>query len=512
MFQTTHPNRPTLRGLGLLLATFLIMTDAQAHETSQPKVTPFGSTKSGEKVDAITIGNGKLSAKVITYGATLVQLITPDRDGKMTDVVLGWDDVAGYESNDNQYFGCTTGRVCNRIAGGKFTLNGKSFQLAVNNGPNHLHGGVDRSLSKVVWAARPFENPQGQGVELSYTSPDGEEGYPGNLQIKVTYFVPQDAATLRIDYWAKTDKPTPVNLTNHSYFNLSGAGSLTVLDHLLTIQADSYTPTDETLIPTGEIKSVEGTPLDFRTPRPVGQRMKDLIDTAWRGYDHNYVLKGTDLRPQPDGISLRSAAVLTDPKSGRSLAIATNQPGIQFYSGNFLMGQTAKDGKTYAHQSAVCLETQHFPDSVNHPEFPSTILKPGEEFSSRTEFSFSIVPSESRSKSVNENNEIPIDIDVQNVKKQLDEGSIVLIDCREPSECKVARIEGSVLIPLSDLRSEPEKFSEYKGKRIVVHCHHGGRSLRLTNWLRENGFPDAQNMAGGIDAWSEEIDHEVPRY
>lgn len=350
-----------------------------------PKATAYGTSRDGTAVEQYEIGNDRLMARVITYGATLTELHLPDRNGKWDDVVLGWDDVAGYESADNQYFGCTTGRVCNRIAKGQFTLNGVSYQLALNDGPNHLHGGPQRSLDKVVWTARPFSNPRGMGVEFTYTSPDGEEGYPGNLQLKVTYFVPKDRSALRIDYWAETDKSTPVNLTNHSYFNLAGAGSSTVLQHRLKLNADRFTPVDETLIPTGKIEPVDGTPLDFRVETTIGSRIDTLVPTPTKGYDHNFVLNSP-----PEGKKMRLAAVLSEPASGRTLRVSTDQPGLQFYSGNFLMGQTAKAGRSYHHQSGCCLETQHFPDSVNHPHFPSTILDPGQKFESRTVFSFSI--------------------------------------------------------------------------------------------------------------------------
>jgi aldose 1-epimerase len=351
-----------------------------------PSSQPFGKTKSGEAVEIFTLSNSKIIAKVSTYGATLVELHAPDKDGKLADVILGWDSVEGYESADNQYFGCTTGRVCNRIAKGKFSLDGKEYTLAVNNEPNHLHGGVDRALSKVVWKARPFANDRGQGVEFKYSSPDGEEGYPGKLDVSVTYFVPTENPALRITYSATTDKATPVNLTNHAYFNLAGAGNETVLKHNLRINADKYTPVDSTLIPTGEIKSVEGTLLDFRKPTRIGDRIEELVKTPTLGYDHNYVLNAPE-----EGKPMRLAAVLSDPTSKRQLRIMTTEPGVQFYSGNFLMGQTGKGGKTYPHQSACCLETQHFPDAINQKNFPTTVLKPGDKFSSQTVLQFSVV-------------------------------------------------------------------------------------------------------------------------
>lgn len=353
----------------------------------KPQAETFGKTKDGEAVEIYTLTSGSgLTAKVMTRGATLVELHVPDKEGNIADVTLGFDDVAGYESEDNAYFGCTAGRVCNRIAKGKFSLDGKDYSLAINNEPNHLHGGVERSLDKVVWKARAFENDKGQSVTFSYTSPDGEEGYPGNLEIKVTYFVPKGKNNLTIRYRASTDKATPVNLTNHAYFNLGGHGSETILGHRLRLNASKYTPVDDTLIPTGELADVKGTPLDFTKAKKLGLRIKKLVDTATLGYDHNFVLD-----PPPEGKKMRQAGALSDPESGRVMRISTTEPGIQLYSGNFLAGAKGKDGKTYAHQSACCLETQHFPDSINQPNFPNTVLKPGEEFASQTIYSFGLI-------------------------------------------------------------------------------------------------------------------------
>lgn len=349
-------------------------------------VEPFGKTADGEAVERFTLTNKNgMKIRLISYGATLTEVHVPDRDGQLADVVQGFDDVAGYQSEDNQYFGCTTGRVCNRIARGQFTLNGKTYELAINNEPNHLHGGAKRSLDKVVWKGKEFENKFGRGVRFQYTSPDGEEGYPGNLKITVSYLL-SDKNAIRISYKAETDQATPVNLTNHAYFNLSGHGAGTILGHRLTIAADTYTPTDETLIPTGKVEPVEGTDLDFRKATAIGKRIKNLDDTAALGYDHNYVLSRTDKQPG----EMAFAARLFDPQSGRTLSISTTEPGIQFYSGNFLKGQTGKAGKTYEHRGALCLETQHFPDSVNHPNFPSTVLKPGETYTSATLLAFGV--------------------------------------------------------------------------------------------------------------------------
>ena len=344
---------------------------------------PFGQTAEGTPVEAYTIKNDSgMSAKVITRGATLVELHVPDKNGTTADVVLGFDDVAGYESERNQYFGCTTGRVANRIAGGKFTLDGVEYTLAVNNGPNALHGGLDHSLDKVVWKAEELEPRRGgQGVRFTYTSPDGEEGYPGELKMTVSYVLTDDNE-LRITYRATTDKPTPVNLTNHTYFNLAGAGSETVLDHELQLDASTYTPNDATQIPTGEIVSVEGTPLDFRQPHRIGERIESLLETEALGYDHNFPVDG------PFAGRPRSCARLKDPVSGRVMSVRTNSPAVQLYTGNHLLGQEGKAGKTYPKQSAVCLETQHYPDSVNHPDFPTTILKPGETYRYTTIFAF----------------------------------------------------------------------------------------------------------------------------
>ena len=369
------------------LSFLFVLACSITANAADPVAEDFGKTKDGEAVEIYTLKSSKgLVAKVMTRGATLVQLHVPDKDGNAEDVILGWDDVAGYESEGNQYFGCTTGRVCNRIAKGKFTLDGKEYTLAINNEPNHLHGGVERSLDKVVWKATPVSNDRGQGVRFVYTSKDGEEGYPGKLKVTVNYFVPKDANRLSISYKATTDAATPVNLTNHAYFNLAGAGSETVLDHVLQLNADKYTPVDDTLIPTGKIESVEGTPLDFTKQKRIGARIEKLTDTAALGYDHNFVLNSKE----DADARLNFAALLKDKESGRTLRIMTTEPAIQFYSGNFLEGQTGKGGKTYAHRSALCLETQHYPDSVNHDNFPNTILKPGEEFTSSTLLTFGI--------------------------------------------------------------------------------------------------------------------------
>lgn len=343
--------------------------------------TNFGKTKDGDNVELFTLTskNGVI-AKVMTLGATLTELHVPDKTGKTADVVFGFDDVAGYQSDRNGFYGCTTGRVANRIAKGKFTLDGKEYTLALNNGPNHLHGGVKRSLDKVIWKAEKVTGENGDGVKFTYTSPDGEEGYPGKLDLTVTYTL-SDKNALRIDYTAKTDKATPVNLTNHTYFNLAGAGAETILDHELMVAADRYTPTDDTLIPTGKLAPVAGTPFDFNKPTRIGERIDQLVKTPAMGYDHNFVFAKPDVK--------NVAAKLRDPASGRTLTLYTDQPGVQVYSGNFLKGAAGKGGKPYKLRSALCLETQHFPDSVNQPSFPSVILKPGDTYKQACIWAFS---------------------------------------------------------------------------------------------------------------------------
>jgi aldose 1-epimerase len=343
---------------------------------------PFGTTRDGTPVHLYELRSrtGPI-ARISDYGATLVELWLPGRDAELADVVLGFEDVSGYESDANQYFGCSTGRVANRIAKGRFELDGRTYQLAVNNGPNHLHGGGDRALSRVVWTAEVLDAAEGQAVRFRYVSPDGEEGYPGRLEVAVTYTLTDDAK-LRIDYEATTDAATPVNLTNHAYWNLAGHGAATVLDHELRLNASRYTPVDETLIPTGEVAPVPAE-LDFRSGRRIGAQIHRLTETPTLGYDHNFAL---DTEPGALGF----AAELHDPGSGRTVGIWTTEPGIQFYSGNFLFGQRGKQDRHYALRSACCLETQHFPDSVNQPAFPSTVLRPGETFRSTTVHRFSV--------------------------------------------------------------------------------------------------------------------------
>lgn len=342
--------------------------------------TDFGKTSDGTAVDLYVLTNAKgVTAKVMTYGAILTELHVPDRDGKPDDVVLGFDDLGGYLAG-HPYFGATVGRVANRIARGRFTLDGKEYRLAVNNGPNALHGGR-KGFDKVVWEAEPAEAKDGVAVRFRYRSPDGEEGYPGNLSAAVTYTLTDDNA-LRLDYTATTDKPTPVNLTNHSYFNLAGPRAGDILGHELMLAADKYTPVDDTLIPTGEVRPVRGTPLDFTTPTTIGSRI-DQLKGEPGGYDHNFVLRGGGKQPA-------LAARVREPKTGRVLEMFTTEPGVQFYTGNFLDGTVkGKGGVVYGKHAGFCLEAQHYPDSVNHPDFPSTILKPGQTYTQTTVYQFS---------------------------------------------------------------------------------------------------------------------------
>jgi len=345
---------------------------------------PFGKTADGKPVDVYKLtGDGGVTVEIISRGATIRSVMAPDAFSKTVDIVNGFDTVAGYESADNQYFGCTTGRVCNRIGGATFEIDGTSYKLFANDGVNTLHGGGPKSLDKVVWDGEiDGSDPTQAAVQFNYFSPDGEEGFPGNVHFTVRYsLTPSNSLTIR--YGATTDMLTPINVTNHAYFNLAGAGSGTVLDHELTINADSYTPTDAGLIPTGQIASLDDSPLDFRKSTRIGDRIDTLTPTPAIGYDHNYVLNGKSGE-------VREIAVLSDPSSGRTLTVSSDQPGLQFYSGNFLKNQTGKDGKTYVHRGAVCLEAQHFPDSVNHEGFPSILLKPGDEYRQITIYQFGV--------------------------------------------------------------------------------------------------------------------------
>jgi aldose 1-epimerase len=357
--------------------------------------TRFGTLPDGTTVDRFILVNAHgIEVGVMAYGATIVSLRTSDRAGRLDDIVLGYDTLDAYLTK-SRYFGSIVGRYGNRIAGGRFTLDGAAIQLARNNGANHLHGG-NKGFDKVVWRGSPFDRDGSVGVAFTYTSPDGEEGYPGTLTASVTStLTPRNE--LMLDYRATTDKATPINVTNHSYFNLAGRGRGDILQHLLMLDADRYTPTDDTQIPTGTLAPVQGTPFDFRTPTAIGARIDADHEQLRRGggYDHNFVLnRGSDARLPAarlvEGKGARSemqhAARVVEPSSGRTLDVATSEPGVQFYAGNNL--DLARNG--FARRSGFCLETQHFPDSPNHPNFPSTILRPGQTFESKTVFTFGV--------------------------------------------------------------------------------------------------------------------------
>src|SRR5438105_6451555 len=349
---------------------------------------PFGATARGEAVSVYTLKNAHgIELRVLDYGGIIVSLRVPDRNGRLDDVVLGFDSLGDYERG-SPYFGALIGRYGNRIARGRFTLDGRTYTLATNNGPNHLHGGA-RGFDKVVWAAAPFERGDSVGLVLNYTSPAGEEGYPGTLRATVTYTL-TNANQLIFDYHATTDRATPVNLTQHSYFNLAGDGKGDILGHVVTLNADRFTPVDSTLIPTGELKSVAGTPFDFRTRTPIGARI-DQDDVQLRygpGYDHNFVLNKAGDAHDPT-----FAARVYEPASGRVMEIYTTEPGLQFYSGNFLDGTLhGKGGVVYRRRYGFAMETQHYPDSPNKPTFPSTTLRPGESYHSRTIYKFGVQP------------------------------------------------------------------------------------------------------------------------
>jgi aldose 1-epimerase len=342
----------------------------------------FGSV-TGRSIEQLTLTNANgVEVRAITYGGIITSLKTPDRGGAMGDVVLGFDSLDGY-LGDHPYFGAIIGRYGNRIGKGRFSIDQQEYRLATNNGPNHLHGGI-KGFDKQIWKAEILPPMAGQSaVAFGYTSPDGEEGYPGELLVEVTYTL-NDRNELIVDYLARSSKPTHVNLTQHSYFNLSGSGD--ILGHELMINADRFTPVDATLIPTGELAPVEGTPFDFRRATAIGARIDAPHPqiTVGPGYDHNWVLNRS-------GDGLQHAARVVEPKSGRTLDVSTTEPGMQFYAGNFLDGKLiGKGGQSYGRRSGFCLETQHFPDSPNKADFPTTLLKPGQEYKSRTVFTFGV--------------------------------------------------------------------------------------------------------------------------
>lgn len=348
--------------------------------------TSFGTVE-GQPVEQYTLSNANgIEVTILTYGAIIQSLKVPDRDGTLGNIVLGFDNIDDYVAK-SPYFGALVGRFANRIAKGTFTLDGNTYTLPINNDPNSLHGG-DKGFDKHIYKAEQSKANDGVSLKLSRVSPDGEEGYPGTLAYSVTYTL-TEKNELRLDYEATTDKDTVINLSNHSYFNLAGEGSGTIYDHQLQLNASHYTPTDKTAIPTGEIAPVAGTPFDFTTAKAIGRDIRDGKDPQiiiGRGYDHNWVLD----RPEGDTTSLQLAVRVAEPTSGRVLEMHTTQPGIQFYSGNFLDGTFAgTSGKVYRQGDAIALETQHFPDSPNQPNFPSTVLKPGETFTSTTVWTFS---------------------------------------------------------------------------------------------------------------------------
>jgi aldose 1-epimerase len=346
---------------------------------------PFGQLTDGATVDVFTLTNaGGMEVRTIPYGAIIVSIKVPDRNGRLEDVVLGFDTLDGY-ANHRTFFGAVVGRYGNRIANGRFTLDGKTYELATNNGPNHLHGGL-KGFDKLLWNAQSFDRDGNTGVVYRLTSRAGDEGYPGTLDVRVTYTL-TPANELMVEYDATTDQATPINLTQHSFFNLTGEGRNDILDHRLTINADRFTPVDKTLIPTGELAPVAGTPFDFRQPTPIGARISADHEQLHNGtgYDHNWVLNRTRAGLVP-------AAHLEDPATGRTLAVSTTEPGMQFYSGNFLDGTVSgKSGHVYKQRYGLCLETQHFPDSPNRANFPSPILRAGDRYQSKTVFAFGVM-------------------------------------------------------------------------------------------------------------------------
>ena len=369
-----------MKTLYTLLATGLMTMSISGNLAAEVTKASFGTTPDGKAVEIYTLRSKDLEVKIMTYGARVVSVEAPDRSGKRADVVLGHKDLQGYIDDKKTYFGAVVGRYGNRIAKGQFTIDGKQYQVPVNNNGQSLHGGLV-GFDSLVWTGKQIPD----GVEMTLVSPDGDQGYPGTLTAHVRYTLKDDA--LRLDYSATTTKATVVNLTNHSYFNLAGEGSGTILHHVIKLNADHYTPVDKVLIPTGDLPSVAGTPFDFRAPHAIGEHIDTAGDQQIEfggGYDHNWVLNGAN------GV-MKTAAVVEDPSSGRTLTVTTTQPGVQFYTGNFLDGTlTGKSGRAYAKRDAFCLETQHFPDSPNHPKFPTTLLRPGQTMHSTTVFTFGV--------------------------------------------------------------------------------------------------------------------------
>jgi len=378
--------QPSLRSF--TISGLLILASGCTMHRDRVSRGPFGELADGRRVELFTLTNAHgIEVRAMTYGAIITAIQTPDRSGKRADIVLGFDSLGGYLAG-SPYFGAVVGRYANRIAAGRFTLDGVTYHLARNNGPNSLHGG-ERGFDKVVWSGTSFQSDRTAGVTLRYESPDGEEGYPGTVSVQVTYTL-TDADDLIVAYEASTTKATPINLSQHTYWNLHGDGAGDILAHVLTLNASAFTPVDSSLIPTGQIAPVAGTPFDFRTATAIGARIDAANEQLrfGRGYDHNWVID------QANPGALTHAARLEDPVSGRRLDISTTEPGVQFYSGNFLDGTLrGKGGRTYAHRSGLCLETQHFPDSPNHANFPSTILRPGQRYESRTVIAFRVTGS-----------------------------------------------------------------------------------------------------------------------
>lgn len=372
-----------MKRLGMVLLAVLFLVSCQ--KGGSPLTIdsqPYGVMEDGRSVELFTLSNGNMTVKITNYGAIITHILVPDRQGQKGDVVLGFDSLAHYLAG-NPYFGCIVGRYGNRIANARFKLSGKIYPLAANNGPNHLHGGKI-GFDQVLWDAKPVKSKDAVAVEMSYLSPDGDEGYPGNLKMTVTYALTVNNE-VRLDYQATTDKKTVVNLTNHTYFNLKDGGRSPILDHVLQIDAGAYTPVNAGLIPTGELAPVDNTPFDFRTPKSISERIEADHEQIrfGGGYDQNWVLAG-------EAGTLRKVVRVTEAESGRIMDVMTTEPGVQFYTGNFLDGsRTGKNGIVYHKRHGLCLETQHYPDSPNQPDFPSTELNPGETYHTTTVYRFS---------------------------------------------------------------------------------------------------------------------------